>query len=66
MENVEEKFMELSIFRSKLRELHEKSGMDAFLEWPLVYDADECGKIFVDENGTFYFSDSREDWISSY
>lgn len=58
--------MKLSVFRSKLRELHEKSGMDAFLDWPFVYDADECGNIFVDENGCFYFSDAHEEWIESY
>ena len=57
--------MELDYFREKLKELHEKSGMDAFLDWPFVYDEDEAGKIYVDANGVFWFADGCSNWVKS-
>lgn len=57
--------MDLGCFREKLKDLHEKSGMDAFLEWPFVYDEDEAGKIYVDSNGAFWFADSCSNWVES-
>lgn len=57
--------MELDYFREKLKELHEKSGMDAFLDWPFVYDEDEAGKIYVDASGVFWFADSCSNWVES-
>ena len=58
--------MEKILFREKLKELHKKSGMDVFLEWPFVYDRDEMGKIFIDENGIFFFSDNCYNWVNSH
>ena len=57
--------MELGYFREKLKELHEKSEMDAFLDWPFVYDEDEAGKIYVDDDGVFWFADSCSNWVES-
>lgn len=57
--------MELGHFREKLKELHKKSGMDAFIDWPFVYDEDEAGRIYVDDNGTFWFADSCANWVES-
>lgn len=57
--------MDLGYFREKLKELHEKSSMDAFLDWPFVYDEDEAGKIYVDDNGVFWFADRCSNWVES-
>jgi len=57
--------MELQQFRKKLKELHEKSEMDAFSDWPFVYDEDESGRIYVNSTGTFYFADSCSNWVES-
>lgn len=58
--------MELIVFRKKLKELHEKSGMDEFIDWPFVYDIDEKGKIYIDEAGSFWFSDNCYNWVESH
>lgn len=58
--------MELDFFREKMRELHEKSGMDWFLDWPLVYDEDEVGNIYINSAGTFFFADSNSNWSESH
>lgn len=57
--------MELQQFRKKLKQLHEKSEMDAFSDWPFVYDEDESGRIYVNSTGTFYFADSCSNWVES-
>lgn len=57
--------MDLNYFREKLRNLHEKSGMDAFIDWPFVYDEDEVGLIFVNQSGVFCFADNLSNWIES-
>lgn len=59
--------MTLIEFRKKLLSLHEKSEMDEVIHyWPFVYDIDEEGKIFVDEDGVFYFSDTLYNWVKSH
>ena len=55
--------MERVHFRQLLIELHKKSGMDAFLEWPFVFDAYEKGAILVDEKGQFWLADKRSNWL---
>jgi len=45
--------MDEAHFRKMLIELHKKSGMDQFLDWPFVFDEDEDGKILVDDEGQF-------------
>lgn len=39
--------------------------MDIFLSWPFVYDEDEAGEIYVDDNGVFWFADSFSNWVES-
>ncbi|MBQ9020704.1 MAG: hypothetical protein IJ113_01645 [Eggerthellaceae bacterium] len=54
--------MELNNFRQKLIELHKKSRMDEFINWPFVYDKDEEGEIFISDGGTFYLRDVCHRW----
>ena len=58
--------MERTYFRKMLIELHKKSGMDQFLDWPFVFDEDENGKILVDDEGQFWFSDERSNWVATH
>ncbi len=57
--------MKLETFKEKLKILYEKSMMPPFLDWPFVYDEDEEGNILVTEDGDFYFSDYKYNWIES-
>lgn len=58
--------MERARFRQLLIELHEKSGMDAFLTWPFVFDEYEKGTILVDEKGQFWLADKRSNWLPTH
>lgn len=58
--------MDLLEFQRKLQMLHTKSGMDCFVDWPFVYDEDELGRIYVDQHGTFWFTDQHSNWIASH
>lgn len=59
--------MTIDQFKSRLKELHDKSGMDMVVSWPFVYDVDEWGLIYIDEVGQFYFEErEHHKWIKSH
>lgn len=59
--------MELSAFRAKLKEVWDKAWMCSVLREFIVYDSDEYGEIYIDETGTFHFSNSiNHNWVESY
>ena len=58
--------MLLDEFKAKIKEVYEKSEADSFVEWPLVYDEDEEGTIFIDDDGDIFFLDLQMNWIKSH
>ena len=62
----EEHTMTIQEFQDKLEALRVKSGMREDISWPFVYDADEVGEIYVNEEGKFFFSDKISNWVESH
>jgi len=58
--------MTLNGFQNKLDELRVKSGMREDVFWPIVYDEDEIGEIFISENGRIFFADKLSNWVQSH
>jgi len=58
--------MTLNEFQNKLDELRVKSGMREDVFWPIVYDEDEIGEIFISENGRIFFADKLSNWVQSH
>lgn len=58
--------MTLVQFQERLQALREKSGMDADVLWPIVYDPDERGELFINEDGRLFVADKRSNWIESH
>lgn len=58
--------MDFEEFEAKIKEVYEKSEADPFVDWPVVYDEDEDGLIFVNsEDGFIYFLGSNCVWYKS-
>lgn len=49
--------MTLLDFQNKLDELRVKSGMREDVCWPIVYDEDEIGEIYISQDGQIFFAD---------
>ena len=58
--------MTLLDFKNKLDELRAKSGMREDVFWPIVYDEDEIGEIFISEDGKLFFADKLSNWLESH
>lgn len=53
-------------FQNKLEELRVKSGMREDVNWPIVYDEDEIGEIYITEDGRIFFADKLSNWVESH
>ena len=58
--------MTLQDFQNKLDELRVKSGMREDVYWPIVYDEDEIGEIYISQDGQFFFADKLSNWVESH
>ena len=58
--------MTVTQFQEKIAALREKAGMNPDIRWPIVYDQDEKGELFVDEAGAIFLADKRCNWVASH
>lgn len=58
--------MTLLDFQNKLDELRVKSGMREDVCWPIVYDEDEIGEIYISQDGQIFFADKLSNWVESH
>ena len=57
--------MTLQDFQEKLNAMWAKSGMREDVFWPVVYDEDEVGELYVREDGMILFADKCSNWVES-
>ena len=58
--------MTLQEFNNKLDALRIKSGMREDVNWPIVYDEDEIGEIYISQEGQLFFADKMSNWVQSH
>ena len=56
--------MQVEEFKNKFAEIYKKAEMECY-DYPIVFDEDEDGDIYLSSDGTFYFSDKCSNWINS-
>lgn len=52
-------------FKRELQRIVKKSCVHVFAPFPLVFDKDQYGIVYVDEHNVFNFCDTHYEWLSS-